>query len=404
MFDPLSEAFAQNPYSVYERLRQSPEPLFFEPMDCHLLSRYDDVESTARNPLMVRSLEAFAEPDTIKNMQRQANFHDMPNHEQFVQFSMLERDGDVHRRMRLVVLREFSKAFIQKHRVMVQNHVDGLLDEILEKGEIDFVEDLAAQVPGHIIGRILGVPDEDCPQLRIWSEDIVQYFDADRTQENKDKAELATTEFYEYLTRQIDQRRKSPSDDLLNTLVEAERAGELSETELVSTSLLILAGGHGSTIDVLGTGMLALLRHPDQLEQLRENPGLAATAVQEMFRYDAPLPFFHRYASEEVEVMGRSYPKGTKFGLLYGSANRDPETFDAADHFRIDRVPNRHVAFGRGAHLCLGNNLARLNMEIIFTTLLNRVESVELLLEAPLFRRGLSSRGLLSLPLMLRPA
>lgn len=404
MFDPLSPSFAQDPYSVYDRLRQSPEPVFFAPMGCHLLSRYDDVEGAARNPVMVRSLETFSDEATIREQQVQANFHDMPNHERFVQFSMLERDGEVHRRLRMVVLREFSKAFIEKHRTMVQAYVNGLLDDVLQNNSIEFVEDLAAQVPGHIIGKILGVPDEDCPQLRTWSEDIVQYFDADRTPENKARAENATREFYEYLLEQIEQRRQSPTGDLLTTLVQAEASGELNETELVSTSLLILAGGHGSTIDVLGTGMLALIRNPEQLQILRDDPSLMPTAVQEMFRYDAPLPFFHRYASEEVEVMGRVYPKGTRFGLLYGSANRDPEAFPEADAFRVDRVPNRHVAFGRGAHLCLGNNLARLNMDIIFSTLLRRVSAFEPEVAEPLFRPGLSSRGLIALPLRIKAA
>ncbi|MBO6566579.1 MAG: cytochrome P450 [Pseudomonadales bacterium] len=404
MFDPLSQAFAQDPYSVYDRLRQSPEPVFLGAMNCHLLSRYEDVESTARNPVMVRSLQAFADDKTIAEQQRQANFHDMPNHEQFVQFSMLERDGEVHRRMRMVVLRAFSKAFIEKHRSMVQNYVNGLLDQVLQYRDIEFVEDLAAQLPGHIIGKILGVPDEDCPLLRVWSEEIVQYFDADRTPENKARAESATRNFYTYLINQIDQRRKTPTGDLLTTLVQAEKNGELSETELVSTSLLILAGGHGSTIDVLGTGMLALLRNPETLKHLRGNPNLMGTAVQEMFRYDAPLPFFHRYASEDVTVMGQDFPKGTKFGLLYGSANRDSEAFPDAHQFRADRFPNRHVAFGRGAHLCLGNNLARLNLDIIFSTLLQRVASFELRDSEPQFRTGLSSRGLVSLPLRLRPA
>lgn len=401
MFNPLTREFAQDPYPVYEQLRRSTEPVFFEPMGCYLLSRYVEVEGTARNPLMVRSLETFADEETQREQQRQANFHDMPNHERFVQFSMLERDGEVHRRMRMVVLREFSKALVEKHRQMIETHVSSLIDNILAKQTIDFVEELAAQVPGHVIGKILGVPDEDCHQLRIWSEDIVQYFDADRTQENKDRAERATTEFYDYLHHLIEARRTEPRDDLLTILVRAEQSGELNETELVSTCLLILAGGHGSTIDVLGTGMLALLKHPDQLQRLRTNPEITSNAIQEMFRYDAPLPFFHRYASQDVEVMGQRFSAGTKFGLLYGSANRDPATFPEPDTFIVDRTPNRHVAFGRGAHLCLGNNLARLNMEIIFKLLLSRTSEIGLLAE-PEFRLGLSSRGLISLPLYLR--
>ena len=121
------------------------------------------------------------------------------------------------------------------------------------------------------------------------------------------------------------------------------------------------------------------------------------TAVQEMFRYESPLPYFHRYAGETVTVMGRPYPAGTKFGLLYGAANRDPDCFPAADQFDAGRTPNRHLAFGRGAHLCLGNNLARLDMEIIFTTLLQRCQRIELAEPQPLYRPGLASRGLQSL-------
>ena len=404
MFEPLSRAFAQDPYSVYEELRQSPEPVYFAPMDCHLLARYDDVEGTARNPVMVRSPEAFMSASDIRQQQQRANLHDMPNHERFVQFSMLERDGEVHRRLRRVVLREFSGIFVEQHRAMVQACVDSLLDRLLQSNIIDFVEDLAARVPGQVIGKILGIPEEDCPQLRIWSEEIVQYFDADRTRENKNRAEKATTAFYEYLLQQIELKRSQPRHDLLTTLVEAERSGELNETELVSTSLLILAAGHGSTIDVLGTGMFALLKNPAQLERLKSEPDLVQTAVQEMFRYDAPLPFFHRYVGEDVEVMGKPFSRGTKFGLLYGSANRDPHAFDHPDEFRIDRIPNRHVAFGRGAHLCLGNNLARLNLQVVFNTLLRRVADFELLDQEPEFRPGLSSRGLIALPLRIRPA
>ena len=403
MFEPLSRAFAQDPYSVYEELRQSPEPVYFAPMDCHLLARYDDVEGAARNPVMVRSPEAFMSANDIRQQQQRANLHDMPNHERFVQFSMLERDGEVHRRLRRVVLREFSGIFVEQHRAMVQACVDSLLDRLLQSNIIDFVEDLAARVSGQVIGKILGIPDEDCPQLRIWSEEIVQYFDADRTRENKNRAEKATTAFYEYLLRQIELKRSQPRHDLLTTLIKAERSGELNETELVSTSLLILAAGHGSTIDVLGTGMFALLKNPAQLERLRSEPDLVQTAVQEMFRYDAPLPFFHRYAGEDVEVMGKPFSRGTKFGLLYGSANRDPHAFDHPDEFRIDRIPNRHVAFGRGAHLCLGNNLARLNLQVVFNTLLRRVADFKLLDPEPEFRPGLSSRGLIALPLRIRP-
>ena len=401
LFDPLSASFAANPYPIYAELRAQPEPYYFAPMDAYLLARYAEVDQAARNPHMLRSIDHLKTPEEIEQQRLANNRHDMPNHQRFVQFSLLETDGAAHQRLRRLVLREFSKTLIERHRGMIRRYVDALLDELLDQGRIDFIGDLAAHVPGHIIGNVLGVPDADCPQLQVWSENVVQFFDVDRTEAHKQIAEQATTEFYHYLQDLIAERRRQPRGDLLTTLVTAQQAGELNETELISTSMLILMAGHGSTIDVLGTGMLALLRHPEQMTRLRTQPELISTAVQEMFRYDSPLPFFHRYAGEPLKVMGQEYPAGTKFGLLYGSANRDPDFFADAERFDIGRAPNRHLAFGRGAHLCLGNNLSRLDMEIIFSTLLARCRRIDLVEEQPTYRPGLVSRGLQSLPLEL---
>ncbi len=403
MFDPQSTAFADNPYRFYAELRRQRDPYYYDGAEAHLLSRYVDVESAARNPELVRSLDAFMDTDYVKAQQRARNWHDMPNHERFVQFSLLEQDGDVHFRLRVIVLRALSRRFVEHQRNMIQVYVDRLLDKLLQQREFDFIADLAAHVPGHIIGHLLGVPDEDCPQLRIWSENIVQFFDVGRTEQHKQLAESATTEFYHYLDRLISARRKNPENDLITLLAAANDAGEMNETELISTCILILAAGHGSTIDVLGSGLHALLDHPDQLDLLRREPGNIHTAVQEMFRFDSPLPFFHRYASNDLVLNGKTYPRGTKFGLLYGSANRDPDQFPDADTFDVTRDPNRHVAFGRGAHLCLGNHLSRLDMEVIFLGLLKRTSAIDLLDSRPVYKRSLSARGPESLRVALTP-
>lgn len=403
MFEPQSTAFAKNPYSFYADLRKLDEPYFYEGADAYLLSRYVDVEGAARNPTLVRSLEAFMDPDTVKAEQRARNWHDMPNHERFVQFSLLERDDDTHFRLRVIVLRALSRRFVEQQRNMIEAYVDQLLEQLLQQREFDFVADLASHVPGHIIGHLLGVPIEDCPQLRIWSENIVQFFDVGRTPEHKLLAENATTEFYLYLSGLISDRRKKPKGDLISSLVAAQGAGEMNESELISTCMLILAAGHGSTIDVLGSGMHALISHRDQMSLLRQEPGHIQMAVQEMFRFESPLPFFHRYASEELVFNGKTYPKGTKFGLLYGSANRDPDQFPNAETFDVTRDPNRHVAFGRGAHLCLGNHLSRLDMEVIFLGILKRTKRIELAGPEPVYKKSLSVRGPESLRVALTP-
>lgn len=402
-FDPLSKDFSRDPYSAYAVLRSTGQPYFYEAADAWLLSRFEDVERAALNPQFVRPLNAFMPQADEEAQTRAMNWHDMPNHSRFVQFSLLESEGEVHFRLRKLVLTQFTSRYVARHREMIQRYVDKLLTAVLDKREFDFVADIAAHVPGHIIGNILGVPDADCPQLRIWSENVVQFFDVGRTAEHKNLAETATTEFYEYLLDLIAQRTRHPKDDLISTLIDARAAGHIDETELISTCMLILMAGHGSTIDVMGSGMNALLHNPDETNQLRDDAGLIHTAVQEMFRYESPLPFFHRYAAEDVEVLGKSYPKGTKFGLLYGAANRDPQRFVDAERFDVSRTPNRHIAFARGAHLCLGNHLSRLDMEIMFLALLQRLKSIELTVDQVEFKRSLSIRGPVSLPLLIEP-
>jgi cytochrome P450 len=297
----------------------------------------------------------------------------------------------------------FTPALIAGQRAAVEAYVTRLVSSLAGADEVDFVGELAVHVPGHVIGHLLGVPEADCPMLRTWSENIVQYFDVDRSDQRKALAEATAAEFAGYLRDLKVDRLRAPKDDLVTRLVEAEQAGEMNEDEFISTAMLILMAGHGSTIDVLGSGMHALLRFPAEMERLKADPRLMPTAVQEMFRYESPLPFFDRYAAEDVEVGGTVYPRGTRFGLLYGAANRDPGQFDQPDRFDVARTPNRHLAFGGGAHFCLGNHLARLDMDVIFTTLFRTFRSIELV-EAPEYKRSLSVRGPKALRLKLEAA
>lgn len=401
-FDPRSDAFTADPYATYTRLRQRGDVPFSTAINGYLLARFDDVATAARASHMVRDPALVMSAEELQAQQRAANWHDMPNHERFVQFSMLERDGALHERLRRLVLPLLSRRAMARYRQMVREHLTALTDELLARQEFDLVTELAERVPSHVIGRVLGVPAADCPQLRQWAEDVVQFFDVDRSAPRKALAEAATTACYEYLRTLIAARRQTPEDDLLSALVAAQAEGRLDEQELISTSMLVLLGGHGSTIDVIGTGLLALMRHPAEFAQLREQPSLAPSAAQEMFRYESPLPFFHRYSTQPVTFGDRTFPAGTRFGLLYGSANRDDTVFDAADQFRIERTPNRHLAFGSGAHTCLGNQLARLEIEELLGVLMARTRTLECI-GAPQFKCGLSERGLASLPVRLRP-
>lgn len=390
---PHSAAFAVNPYATYAAMRALETPYYWEDANTWMLTNIADVEAVALNKTMLRNNDEFISVEDRKVQQRAINFHDMPFHERYVQVNLLESEDATHDRLRKVVFREFTPAMIARQRDAIQTFVDGLLDELSEQGEIDFVSDFAAHVPGHIIGRVLGVPDEDAPKLRHWSEEVVRYFDPGRGDADKARAEVATKEFYEYLLDLLAEREAAPQDDLLSRLMAHRDAGQLSQDELISTAMLILMAGHGSTIDVLGSGLHALLNFPDQHQRLRDDPTLMKTAVQEMFRFESPLPYFHRFATEETEVGGMMFPAGTRFGLLYGAANRDPVRFENPDSFDVGRTPNRHMAFGGGGHFCLGNHLARLDMDVIFSTINARFSSVELAEASPEYKRGLSVRG-----------
>ena len=395
-FEPQSAEFADNPYGAYRSLREADELIFYAPYQTYLVARFADVNRLVRDRTLVRTLDDFYTPQQIAEQKRKDNWHDMPFHSKFVQFSMLDSDGAVHDRLRKQVFSFFGPAPVARLRDTLTPRISAWVDEALELGSFDFVEQLAARVPGFSIGTIMGVPLEDCEQIRLWSEQIVAYFDIDRSDAKKMLAEAATQEFYEYLLKLTDERRQSPREDLLTQLIEVESAGLISHEEFYSTCMLIVMAGHGSTLDVMGTGMLALIKFPEQQEHLREKPELMRSAIPEMFRFESPLPFFHRYASEALKIGGQNFERGTRFGLLYGAANRDPAAFERPDNFDVSRRPNRHLAFGGGAHFCLGNHLARLSMEILFAELLAKTKTIALACP-PVFKPGLSARGLRSL-------
>ncbi len=404
LFDPLSAEFAQDPYRIYRQLRQRDQPYFYAAQNMWLLSRYDDISTIATSPHAVRSLVGIRSPAEIAAWQKQANWHDMPYHERVVQFSLLDSDGDIHRRLRRQIFGAFRNDAIGHLEAVVQGFVDALLDDLADRQQIDFMADFAVHIPGFVIGHLLGAPASDCQQLRLWSERIVQFFDVDRSDERKRLAETATHEFFDYLCDLKRQREHNPQNDLISKMLVDEKAGLYTLDEFISTCMLVLMAGHGSTIDVLGSGMHTLLQHPQAMAELRQDETKWPTAIQELFRYEPPLPFFHRHMTSDFSIRGQTFPEGTTFGLLYGAANRDPGQFEQPDAFRINREPNRHLAFGLGAHLCLGNNLARMNMNVIFRTLLKRFSHLARVDGVVPYKPGLSVRGPKVLNISWKPA
>ena len=260
---------------------------------------------------------------------------------------------------------------------------------------MDFIADLAAPLPVQVIAELLGWPPHERHRLRPWSAQIVRLYEKDYTTQDEERAESATTEFAAMLIELAAERRADPRDDLISALVAVRDQGDrLTGDELISTCMLLLNAGHEATANAAGNGLWALFRHPDQMARLRENPTLLPSAIDEMLRYDAPLQLFHRYVLEDMEYGGYELRRGEQIGLLYGSANRDSQAFDRPDEFDVARAPNRHLAFGAGVHFCLGAQLARLELEVLFGTLLSRLAMLRLDGEPPHYRPGLVFRGL----------
>lgn len=279
----------------------------------------------------------------------------------------LFRDPPDHTRLRGLVSKAFTPRVVERLRPQVQLRLDGLLADIARSGtgRCDLVTDLAYPLPVLVISEMLGVPAEDHDRFRGWSQALAKSLDPTPGEVHGDELSQAADDFRSYFRELIGQRRNHPGDDLLSGLIAAEDEGSrLTEDEMLSTCILLLVAGHETTVNLIANGILALLRHPDQLERLRQNPGLARSTVEEVLRFDPPVQFTGRFALGAATVEGAMVPDGESAILLLGAANRDPAVFAQPGRFDVGRSPNPHLSFGFGPHFCLGAALARVEGEL----------------------------------------
>ena len=316
---------------------------------------------------------------------------------------MIDMDDPDHRKRRVLVNKGFTPRRVQEREARIRDVSIGLLERARERGRFDFVRDVAAWLPLIVIGDMLGVEVADHARLLAWSEAMILGTGA-TTMERIDAAARAFDEYVAYQRRVLADRRTHPRDDLVSVLVHAEVDGErLSEDELLMETLLILIGGDETTRHVLSGGMYQLLLHPEARAALARDPTAIPTAVEEMLRWVSPIQNMARTAARDVTLRGQRIRAGEKVLLLYPSANRDAAVF--ADPFRFDaaRTPNEHLAFGTGAHFCLGANLARLELRVFFEEALRRLPGLELVShDPPPLRASNFISGLESLPVECR--
>ncbi|MFY1694346.1 cytochrome P450 family protein [Solwaraspora sp. WMMA2101] len=392
----FTDEYAADPYPTYARMReQNPVQLVSSPrFDSYLITRYDDARAALTDHRLSKDLYG-PEGHYLRFFG--------PNSDGLNK-NMLNSDPPEHSRLRRLVSQAFAPRCIEALRPRVTQVVDDLIDKFAPRGEADLMHDFAVPLPMVVICELLGVPRADHEQVLGWTQVIRTSGSASRPPEQERAAvQQVQLLLHDYLTGLVRAKRVAPADDMVSALIDAcDQDGKLSERELVSTAFLLLFAGHQTTADFIGNAMLALLTHPDQLDLLRQRPELLPGAVEELLRFDGPLPIASpRVATEDIEYDGVRIPRGAAVGVVLNSANHDPDHF--TDPQRLDVTSERgpHLGFGHGVHYCLGVSLARIEARIGIGTLLHRLPDLCLAVpvdRVPRLPAASPFRGLLELP------
>lgn len=392
-----SREFKADPYPFYARLRaEAPvyRTILPDKQPAWLITRYEDVL------MVLKDEQRFVKnKQSAKTKAQLTKTPWIPPMFRALERNLLDLDGDDHARLRGLIHKAFTPRLIEQMRQRVETLSCELLDNAERKRAFDLISDYALPIPMTIISEILGVPPDDRPKFARLSKMMVSLSASPRGVLRTIPSVLAISR---YLRRLFKERRAAPQDDLITALVQAEEAGDqLSEDELLSMVFVLLIAGHETTVNLIGSGTLALLENPDQVRLLRQQPELARNAVEELLRYVSPVEqATERYAREPVSLHGVTIPQGDLVYAVLASANRDEQQFDHPDKLDITRDARKHLAFGQSVHYCVGAPLARLEGQIAFRSLVERLPSLHLSVgsNALRWRAGLTIRGLEALP------
>ena len=400
-FDPWAPEIRADPYPVYRQMREQ-APVYWRPDGSPMFTRYEDCIT------ILRDHERFSN-DGSKSKYAEITADERDNAVRGTMFEalnarpMLFSDPPDHTRLRGLVNKAFTPKRVDQLRPRMEAIVDGLLDEVAGAGSMDIIEQVAYPLPVIIIAELLGVPASDRELLKSWSEPMSRTIDPmdDIEPEFMNEIAGAGLAFIAYFAQLINERRQSPRDDLLSALIAAEESGDkLTQEEVIVNLILLLIAGHETTTNLIGNGMLALLRHPKEAAELREDPSMIKTAVEELLRYDSPVQLDARTALEDVEIAGVRIPAKEQPVLLLAAANRDPEQFPDPDRLDLGRTPNAHIAFSSGIHFCVGASLARAEGQVAINAMLERMPKMELADANPRYKENVTLRGLASLPVI----
>lgn len=393
--DITTRAFKTDPYPFYAQLRatQPVAPARWGKVDAWLVTRYDDALAVLKDPRFVKNQHS------VQNAAQQAKQPWIPPFIRPLQSNILDTDDPTHARLRNLVHKAFTPTRVEQLQTRIQTITEELLDTAQRKEQIDLVREFALPLPLTVICELLGVPFKERDRFVAVSKAFL------RPPSTLNVLRLVPPMWtmMRYLRVLFRERRANPQDDLLTALVQAEEAGDrLNEDELLAMVFVLLIAGHETTVNLIGSGTLALLEHPDQMESLRAKPELMKTAVEELLRYASPVETAtERYANQDIELHGELIHKGELTFAVIASANRDERQFPQGDELDITRANNKHLSFGHGIHYCIGAPLARLEGHIAFNTLLQRLPHLQLAVprEKLRWRATPLVRGLEALPL-----
>nr|WP_152886036.1 cytochrome P450 [Streptomyces adustus] len=360
----LTPEARRDPYPFYARMRRE-DPVHRSAQGIWYLTRYADVEAALSDLRLSNDRDRMTRAYTALGGDLKA-FSRLTDRLGRV---MSNTDPPDHARLRKLANRAFTARRVEALRDGIQRIVDRLIDEAVAAGPtMDLIEAVASPLPMSVVCELFGIPAEDLPQVKTW------FHRFGRLSEDIDKSEAAIEQYEAYLARLVHDRRADPGDDLISALVATQAQDDrLTDSELLATCFVLITAGDETTTHLVGNGMLALLRHPDQLARLRADPTLIRTAVEELARYDTPTQAIVRVAAEDVEIGGRTLREGELAYLFLAATNRDPERFEDPDRLDLTRPGNRHLSFGNGPHFCLGGPLAKLQAEVAVGTLVRRL-------------------------------
>ncbi len=377
-FNPWDENFRANPYPHYKPLYGVSPRLINMFTDFALVARYADVKAV----LLDHANFSSVQPPMSGFEEQNKLFGSDP--------SMLTADPPIHTRLRKLVARDFTPRRIRELEPRIREIAGGLVDAAQRRGKLDVMADVANALPVMVIAEMLGVPPDHYQKFKHWSDKIIEADNVLPGMPIPDDIKTAMNELRAYFSEEIEKRRGKPGPDLVSALVAAHELSEaLTAGELLQFVVLLLLAGNETTTNLIGNGMLALGRHPDQMALLRAKPELIPRAIDEMLRYDGPVQSTFRTAVRDTNVGGTGIKAGTGVFVMVAAANRDPAQFENPDTFDITRDPNDHMAFGEGIHFCLGSGLARLEGAIAVETMLERFPKLRLANpDAPLTYKG----------------